>query len=266
MLQDKRDQDLAFTVCNYQKMICSYLKKAAKDFFTENGFEIAEPEIEFENLPRRIYKAKDFLLSSPRAESVLVFDKVKVVMATTHGRRGCDVIVCGLLDYLIRGVSWCGQLTLDDILIIEGADGRLKLMITRPPSIGVNAPVAERLSDLQTVWTGLEPFYLLDGKLPLFFEELKNDITRATKSDISSPWFPVYIHFHPAFLSSLSRANFICRVHQDYKSLNLVANENYDVVFDSKPPLDDPDWRLRAKDGILSKTVYYHRWRNLTMT
>ncbi|CAN6354337.1 unnamed protein product [Urochloa humidicola] len=139
-------------------------------------------------------------------------------------------------------------------------------MITRPPSIGVNAPVAERLSDLQTVWTGLEPFYLLDGKLPLFFEELKNDITRATKSDISSPWFPVYIHFHPAFLSSLSRANFICRVHQDYKSLNLVANENYDVVFDSKPPLDDPDWRLRAKDGILSKTVYYHRWRNLTMT
>jgi len=190
-------------------------------------------------------------------------EHLDVIVATTHGRRGCDVILCGVIDYLVKGVSWCGLLTLDDIVVIEGADGRLKLMITRLPSIDANASGAERLTDLQALWADLEPHYLLDGNLPLYFKELKNDIEEAAPWDISSHWFHVYLRFHPAFYSSLSRSNFICRVHQDFRALKLQHVERYINVFDRKPPIDDPEWRRMARDVSFSKPVYYHKWKHL---
>lgn len=265
LLQDKSNWDLACTVCNYQKMNSSYLKAAARDFFIENKFEIAEPEIVFENLPRRIHMAKDFLLSSARAKSVPIFDAaLEVTVATTHGRRACDAILNGVIEYLLKGVSWRGQLKLDDIVVIEGADGRLKLMITRLPSIDANASRAERLTDLKKLWADLEPHYLLDGKLPLYFEELKDDIEEAVPSYISSHWYHVYLRFHPVFYSSLARSNFICRVHHDFRALKLRQVEKYRNVIGTASPVVGPEWRKRAKDDAsFSRPVYYHKWRHL---
>lgn len=67
----------------------------------------------------RIQKANDFLLSSARAQTVHVFNgKLEMKVATTHGRRASDLILLGVLDYLMRGYSWNGELTLEDMLVI----------------------------------------------------------------------------------------------------------------------------------------------------
>ncbi|KAL6839190.1 hypothetical protein ACP4OV_030862 [Aristida adscensionis] len=212
LLQAKENWDLAFDICNLQEMNGGSLKQAAIDFFVGNGLSVGTAEIVFTNLPRRIHRAKDFLASSARACSVAVGGVLTINVSTGHGRRMFDLILSKVLDYLQIGATWCGELSLDDMLILEHTDGHLELMIAKPPVIGKDASGTERASDLHSLWENMQPHYLLDGKLPLYFQELKDDLMTASAFQLKSDWFYEFLRFHPTLYSSTARSNFICRL------------------------------------------------------
>ncbi|KAK3137985.1 hypothetical protein QOZ80_5AG0362940 [Eleusine coracana subsp. coracana] len=229
-------------------------------FFEDKDLNAKEPDIQFTKMPKSIYRAMDFIKSADRARFVSACGS-KILVSTTHGRRAFDVIMSKLLDYLIRGMSWNGELTLDDLIIMVMTNGSLVVVIIPPPVKPENATGAERVSDLHSLWDCMETYYTVQGKLPLYFDQLEKDLKGAKENEVTQHWFYDYLRFHLALFSSTARSNFMCRLHQCYKGFQLALINKYWKVFATWPRAI-PKWRSTPFRGTVLRPVYHYPWRN----
>ncbi|TVU39033.1 hypothetical protein EJB05_12435, partial [Eragrostis curvula] len=195
------NKELAFTICNCEEQRRKvWLNQAAIEFFESNGLPTVDIQVHIMNLPECVADAEDVLNSNTLGRKVKLFrGKEEADLPTAQGQILFDLILCGLLEDLVKGKTYCGGLTLKDLVFARYPSGKLKLLIIKEPSIQENASNEDKALDVASVWPLLEKFYILEGGgLPFYFEELKTDLLSVTADEIGQDWFVEYLKFHIA--------------------------------------------------------------------
>lgn len=201
----------------------------------------------------RLAQADVVLKSSALSKCISVCDKAKTIeVATVHGRQTLDTIICGLLDSLVLGDSWRGDIAIEDLILAEYSTGR-KLIITKEPVVKGNASVDDRLDDLWAIWYAVQPFYLVGDRLPLYFGRLQIDLLDATHLQ---DWFLDYLRYHPAFYASNPRKNLICGIQLACQSKTKLE-PSLCILF-TLPPFDE-DWRISTTNEVLHSISSYKK-------
>lgn len=259
------NQELAFTLCNsdadWRNM---RLTGAAIKFFESNGLSAANAKVHIMNLPESIGYAEDVFNSNTLVKWDKIFrGKEEVNLATVQGRFLYQLIVSGVLDRLMKGESWCGCLSLKDLVIARYPGGKTRLLITKIPSIKKDASNEDKALDVSSIWPLLEVFFRLEGgALPLFYEELKEDLLTVTADEIGQDWFVEYMRFHVAFASSMGRRFLINEIFHVARKFSIYDLPMYKDFFAEEPMVDD--WRDIAVAHKPFLTTFRHRGRKAT--
>lgn len=253
------NKQLAFTLCNSDdQWRNAWLTRAAGKFFEINGLPVENIKVHIMNMPDSIADAEDVLNSNTLVKKRSLFCGEDAHLPTVHGSLLFDLILCGLLEKLEKGETWCGGLSLKDLVIACYPGGKLRLFITRNPFMKRNASNEDKALDVASIWPMLERIYISDdGVLPLFFDDLREDLLTVTADEIGQGWFIEYLKFHVALSSSMARRLLVTETFHNVRKFNINQWSEFKDFFYEEPM--SVDWREIAKAYKPLQVIYHFK-------
>ncbi|KAL6626891.1 hypothetical protein ACP70R_030617 [Stipagrostis hirtigluma subsp. patula] len=221
--------------------------------------------------PNSISELKDFLTdkSKPPTKIVSVLaGRMSVFAATTRGRTGFRIVMCKMLSCFGKDTWFPDGLSIEDVFIINSEVCYIaknlislsQLLLAHKPQAARDMMAVGKKENLSSLWTMMNGFFCArDGKLPIYFSALKEDLTSASLDEVTREWFLKYLSIHFALTSSLCRKCFTCESYQVCKTHGLSNKSPFSLL----PPfslIGDIDWRVyvhEKNDYILNNVFWY---------
>ncbi|XP_037428564.1 uncharacterized protein LOC119294475 isoform X2 [Triticum dicoccoides] len=227
---------------------------------------------------------EEFLIDCPLVYTVSIFGGEMSEAATDHGRCLFQAIMADILKNHLDNISWDGAFSIADVLIVKHEEYVNVKIQKEPVKFEGRRQLEARVKDLNRAAAVFIPLYQnSNGVLPVFFDQLKEDLEEATIELVEEKWFIKYLTYHVAFMPSAARMYFEmmlnCRncgilrsimlsrpVGNDWKALVKSTKGDsitllHDVFSDSNPPTEErPDRYESTVRGLLTfiKDVLEH--------
>ncbi|XP_025875968.1 uncharacterized protein [Oryza sativa Japonica Group] len=267
------DKILAFHMCNNQNRLAPILSCVASQFLLNISLQddVSEetreekvikhkPTIEskvilrFIGMPNyRITTLKEFLVKNQDAlvEKVRLFSKDNVLVPAKLGSSLFQCCILHLIANHKMGVSWNGEFELTDW---EISDDMVSLKKVHHGPL----PDDSKVADLEKLVDLLAPFFLKKGS-PLFFKQLKDDVTLTSRTLVSASdweWFWDYLGSHVFYMPPVARLHLIKDLFVAIKTFKLTWVKPFSTVLLDFTEFGD--WTI----GPMSKTdgqesIYY---------
>uniref|UniRef100_A0A0E0QV80 Uncharacterized protein n=1 Tax=Oryza rufipogon TaxID=4529 RepID=A0A0E0QV80_ORYRU len=205
------------------------------------------------NNQNRITTLKEFLVKNQDAlvEKVRLFSKDNVLVPAKLGSSLFQCCILHLIANHKMGVSWNGEFELTDW---EISDDMVSLKKVHHGPL----PDDSKVADLEKLVDLLAPFFLKKGS-PLFFKQLKDDVTLTSRTLVSASdweWFWDYLGSHVFYMPPVARLHLIKDLFVAIKTFKLTWVKPFSTVLLDFTEFGD--WTI----GPMSKTdgqesIYY---------
>lgn len=273
--------DLALAIGNDNDSSYQWLRSVVRAFFNEQCNEMKNEQrkkfvegasVSFSNKPIEV-----FPLTEVKAKKEDLVRIIKIIRgqetcraASTFGTELYLAILLFVLGKHRVGQSWDGDFAEQDVYFFRYLGRPLECRIlksTTPSPVALSkrdifnleqCTPLERKNDFGTVDVLMTPNYEdADGKLPVFLDELHEDLKDALPSTVVQQWFIENLEFNLALMSSAARKILTVAISNLIRSLKLSSNEDYRRIL-TEPPYPR-DWRVRFQDdeGVMGGIYWY---------
>lgn len=228
--------------------------------------------VSFSNKPVEV-----FPLTEVKAKKEDLVQVIKIIRgqetcraASTFGTEAYLAILLFVIGKHRVGQSWDGDFAEQDVYFFRYLGRPLECRIlksTTPNPVALSkrdsfnleqCTPLERKNDFGTVDVLMTPNYEdADGNLPVFLDELHEDLTDSLPSTVVQEWFMENLEFNLALMSSAARKILTVAISNLIRSLKLSSKEDYDrILMESPYP---KDWRVKFQDdeGVMGGVYWY---------
>ncbi|XP_037428566.1 uncharacterized protein LOC119294477 [Triticum dicoccoides] len=270
MWEMKADVDLIRAASNSRTNIDRWLLPIARQFvrkfLSDNDYLIEESTINgtrlsFSDFPERMQMLEDFRKNHPLVQHVPIIGRKTYILAPTfHGCRCMEILMVGILENHHHGISWGGEFSEENILIIEWKSkshrvdtrdsSHYEMKILQKPVDSEGQSLREAMvRDLCKTAEIFIPFYRVGDHLPVHFLELKEELEGAKEVYVGKVWYMKYLTHHPAIMPSAGRRTFLTYLHHAL----LDCNNPLGNIMATKPTADLNDWKTVVQSEVKGK-------------